>query len=176
MAQETARFIEVEIRASRKLSQPGWIQKGQAVARAEEGIVNLRDNHIAVVTRLIGEIETIAFNSKTQFEPAELADLLFKTNIVFNFAGTHGFVLLQGIAESLLDLIAVMQAKSNMSSGGVHVHVMALAMTGAGAKPLSPAEAKTMMIRLHNVVDHFGRAGLGTNWRDEMIARLADTS
>jgi hypothetical protein len=131
------------------------VSRGEAIKRAEHNIDGLRQNFTQGLANEISRMEALAGGEERDLPKDVLRDLLNLSAIVFNLAGTLGHALLQSVAASLYDLLAVMLDRGLRCSDPIIVHTHAARLAAPGMPPISQEQAKRLLDRLEATVAHF---------------------
>jgi len=159
-----------QTRLSKLIARPGAVTRDEALAKARDGIEEMRDESVAEIELAISAIETaVALADARGLAPEIMAAILRQGDRIVTLAGTFGYDMIDAVVRSLCDVTGGLIQAGSRDAAPIAVHARALRLVAPNAKPLADDDATHMLCELARVAEHYQFASFET-----AAAQLAD--
>lgn len=153
----SARFFRVANRLAAILGKSGGISRNQAIENASKAVEKLRDDFTGALLREVMALESLVRGHKGPVSDKTLREIELRSIAIYNLAATFGFKVLQDVAASLLDLIALMKPMTLRRIEPIAVHIQAARLASPDVLQLPESVAVALLDELKKVTAHFER-------------------
>jgi len=143
-------------RLSKLIERPGGMPRDEALASAQDGIEEMRDESADEIERGIAAIEGFVFASAKNELPSEaMTAILWQGDRIVTLAGTFGYGMIDAVVRSLCDVTGGLIRSGSRDAAPIAVHVRALRLVAPNSKPLAGDDAERILAELARVAAHY---------------------
>lgn len=150
-----ARVTQIQNSLRKIFFGPNLILRSLAIERAKDALEQKRGEFTQGLASEIEKIGVLAKTATGEISETALEDGITRSAVVYNLAGTLGYLDLQAVAASLYDLLVVMSEKGLRCVDPIIVHAEAARLSGPGMPKLTDASHDQLLSHLKEVVAHF---------------------
>jgi hypothetical protein len=154
----TVKRIRVKNRLAAVVRTPGGKTVAEAVAAAEHGLAEIKDECLEALDETLARMATLAASMKTSPAPASIDQLYAFSNEVVGIAGVFSLGAVGEAAFSLCELLDGLQEAGGWNWPAVEVHLNGLKLLRALGETIGEAEREQILAGLRAVTKRIGPA------------------
>lgn len=153
-APRKAKVIHLRNGLGELLNRTGGLDSARAISAAAEGVEKLRASLVQALIDEVAQAEILASSATDPVTEELMMELFRNQGVIFNLAGTFGYMGLQSVAAGLSDLLAEGCRRGSCPLDAIIVHIQAARLVSPDAVPLHETKRVALLSRLAKVRFH----------------------